>query len=70
MATRLETSYTPTARPGDPIDPPASRRACPAALLVFRTTKAPGGFPHFETYARVTSFFELEPVERPIAACA
>lgn len=58
----LETSYTPTAQPGDPS---TIRQhlvaALPGRLLVFRTTKAPAGFPHFETFRRVTHFFEVEP---------
>ena len=59
----IETSYTPTARPGD-----ASTirqrilAAVPGRLLVFRTIRAPAGFPNFETFARVTSVFELEPL--------
>jgi uncharacterized protein YndB with AHSA1/START domain len=60
----LETSYTPTARPGDPSTIRQHLAAIlPGRLLVFRTTKAPAGFPHFEVYARVTSFFEVEPVD-------
>jgi len=59
----IETSYTPTARPGDPST--IRQRivaAVPERLLVFRTIRAPQGFPDFETYAAVTSIFELEPV--------
>jgi uncharacterized protein YndB with AHSA1/START domain len=60
----LETSYTPTARPGDPSTIRQHLAAIlPGRLLVFRTTKAPAGFPHFDVYARVTSFFEVEPVD-------
>ena len=33
----------------------------PGRLLVFRTVKAPEGFPDFDTYAKVVSAFELEP---------
>ena len=29
--------------------------------MVFRTVKAPEGFPDFDTYAKVVSAFELEP---------
>ncbi len=31
-------------------------------LLVFRTVKAPAGFPDFDTYSKVTSVLQLEPV--------
>lgn len=58
----IETSYAPTARPGDPST--IRQRviaAIPERLLVFRTVRAPQGFPDFETYAEVTSLFELEP---------
>ena len=37
------------------------RPARPAARLPH--DQAPAGFPHFDIYARVTSFFELEPVD-------
>lgn len=58
----LETSYTPAARPGDPSTIRQHLAAIlPGRILVFRTTKAPDGFPHFETFRRVTHFFELEP---------
>ncbi|HYI63581.1 MAG TPA: SRPBCC domain-containing protein [Allosphingosinicella sp.] len=58
----LETSYTPTASPGDPSTIRQHLTAIlPGRTLVFRTTKAPDGFPHFETFRRVTHFFELEP---------
>jgi|GEM_PF-763833 len=59
----IETSYTPTAQSGD-----ASTirqriiAAIPERLLVFRTIRAPERFPHFETYAQVTSIIELEAV--------
>ena len=58
----IETSYTPTAQPGDPST--IRQRivaAVPERLLVFRTVRAPERFPNFETYAQVTSLFELEP---------
>ena len=59
----LETSYTPTARPGDRSTIKQSFVArIPGRLLAFRTIKAPEGFPHFETYGQVTSLFEIEPV--------
>lgn len=59
----IETSYTPTAAPGD-----ASTirqqvlAAIPGRMMAFRTTKAPAGFPDFDAYRGVTSVFELEPV--------
>jgi|GEM_PF-1451456 len=58
----IETSYAPTARPGDPstIRQQILLRL-PERLLVFRTVKAPAGFPDFDTYAKVISAFELEP---------
>jgi len=58
----IETSYTPTARPGDPstIRQQVLLRV-PRRLMVFRTVKAPAGFPDFDTYSRVVSAFELEP---------
>jgi uncharacterized protein YndB with AHSA1/START domain len=58
----IETSCTPTARSGDPT---TIRQRIVASvderLLVFRTTRAPERFPNFETYAEVTSLFELQP---------
>jgi uncharacterized protein YndB with AHSA1/START domain len=59
----IEGSYNPAARPGgsDLIRQQFVARL-PGRLLVFRTTRAPAGFPHFETYARVTNFFELESI--------
>lgn len=58
----IETSYAPTARPGDPstIRQQILLRL-PERLMVFRTVKAPAGFPDFDTYAKVVSAFELEP---------
>ena len=56
----IETSYDPKAAPGaaqtirqqfDRLDPPSS--------LSFRTTKAPAGFPGFETYRNVVTTFTL-----------
>jgi uncharacterized protein YndB with AHSA1/START domain len=58
----IETSYSPDARSGD-----ASTirqlvlAAIPERLLVFRTIKAPQGFPDFDTYRQTTMVFELEP---------
>jgi hypothetical protein len=60
----IESSYDPAARPGGPsIIRQHFLARLPGRLLVFRTTRAPQGFPHFETYARVTSVFEIEPVD-------
>jgi uncharacterized protein YndB with AHSA1/START domain len=58
----IETSYTPTAKPGDPstIRQQVLIRV-PERLMVFRTVKAPDRFPDFDTYAKVVSAFELEP---------
>jgi hypothetical protein len=58
----IETSYTPSAKPGDPstIRQQVLLRM-PERLMVFRTVKAPAGFPDFDTYAKVVSAFELEP---------
>ena len=57
----IETSYTPTAGPGDPstIRQQVLLRV-PGRLMVFRTVKAPDRFPDFDTYAKVVSAFELE----------
>lgn len=61
----LETSYNSADRPGGPntIQQRFIARI-PGRLLVFRTIKAPEGFPHWETYRGVTSVFELEPAGR------
>ena len=58
----IETSYSAAAKPGDPstIRQQVLLRV-PRRLMVFRTVKAPAGFPDFDTYARVVSAFELEP---------
>ncbi|MEO5705598.1 MAG: SRPBCC domain-containing protein [Alteraurantiacibacter sp.] len=57
----LETSYNPSAHPGDPGTIVQQFVATiPGRLLAFRTTKAPAGFAAAETYYRVTSVFELE----------
>ena len=59
----IETSYNPAAQPGDPSTIRQRILArIPGRLLVFRTVKAPQGFPHFETFARTTGFMELEPL--------
>jgi uncharacterized protein YndB with AHSA1/START domain len=58
----LETSYTPGASRGDPS---TIRQQIVARisgrLLVFRTTKAPEGFPNFETFRQVVHVLEVEP---------
>lgn len=58
----IETSYSAAAKPGDPS---TIRQQIllqlPERLLVFRSVKAPAGFPDFDTYAKVVSAFELEP---------
>jgi len=60
----IEGSYTPAARSGDPsIIRQHFFARLPGRLLVFRTTRAPDGFPHFDTYRRVVTFFELEPLD-------
>lgn len=57
----IETSYTPTARSGDPTTIlQGIFVAVPERMLVFRTVRAPAGFPNFETYAQVTSILEIE----------
>ena len=59
----LETSYTSTASRGDPstIRQQILARE-PGRRLVFRTVKAPEGFPHFDAYRLVTVTIELEPL--------
>ena len=57
----METSYSPNSRPGDASTIRQRLVArLPQRILVFRTERAPAGFPHFASFARVTSFFELE----------
>ena len=60
----IEGSYNPQARPGgtDLIRQHVIARL-PGRLLVFRTVRAPQGFPHFDVYQRVTIFMELESVD-------
>ena len=59
----LETSYSPTAQSDDPSTIKQQIVATvPEVLMVFRTVKAPAGFPHFDTYAKVTSVLQLEPL--------
>ena len=59
----LETSYSPTAVPGDgtTIRQLLILRV-PGRILAFRTTKAPEKFPHFDSYKKVTSVIEVEPM--------
>jgi uncharacterized protein YndB with AHSA1/START domain len=59
----LETAYSATARPGDPttIRQQILGRE-PGRRLVFRTVKAPEGFPHFDAYREVVSTIDLEPL--------
>lgn len=60
----IEGSYDPNGRPGDSTSIRQHFLArLPGRLLVFRTVRAPQGFPHFETYARVTIFIELDSVD-------
>lgn len=63
-AETMETSYDPAAAPGGPA---AIRQRldaqAPGRVLVFRTVKAPTGFPHFDSYARVRSAFVMEPLD-------
>jgi len=60
----IEGSYNPAARPGgtDLIRQHFLARL-PGRLLVFRTVRAPQGFPHFDVYSHVTIFIELESVD-------
>lgn len=60
----IEGSYNPQARPGgtDLIRQHVLARL-PGRLLVFRTVRAPQGFPHFDVYSRVTIFIELERID-------
>ena len=59
----LETSYSATAARGDPTTIQQRIAAMvPGRLIVFRTVKAPRGFPNFETFRQVTHMIELEPL--------
>lgn len=61
-ADTIETSYDPAAKPGDTGNIKNQFLArVPGRLLVFRTIKAPAGFPHFEAFKRVNQVFELAP---------
>jgi len=60
----IEGSYDPDARPGAPsLIRQRILARLPGRLMVFRTVRAPQGFPHFDVYQRVTVFFELESVD-------
>ncbi len=56
----IETSYSPGAGSSATIKQQIVTRV-PEIVMVFRTVKAPAGFPDFDTYAKVTSVFQLEP---------
>lgn len=57
----IETSYTPTARPGDATTIRQRILASiPGRMIAFRTVKAPDGFPHFDVFRQTTGLFELE----------
>ena len=58
----LETSYAANAARGD--DTTIRQQIIlkvPERLIAFRTTKAPKGFPHFESFQQTTHWIELEP---------
>ena len=56
----IETSYNPGARPGDAMNIKNEFvSAVPGRQLVFRTIKAPKGFPHFDALSKVSQRFEL-----------
>jgi uncharacterized protein YndB with AHSA1/START domain len=58
----IETSYSVDARPGDATTIRQQLVArIPGRMLAFRTVKAPDGFPHFESYRKVTTIIELSP---------
>ncbi|MGZ8998834.1 MAG: SRPBCC family protein [Allosphingosinicella sp.] len=57
----LETSYDPAAAAGD--GSTIQHRilaSIPGRMMVFRTVKAPDGFPHFDSFSRTTAAIELE----------
>lgn len=59
----IETSYDPAAKPGAPATIRQRILArVPNRALAFRTIKAPAAFPDFDTFAKVTSLFELAPL--------
>lgn len=58
----LETSYSADARAGDPGN--IRQRflfKVPGRMLAWRTIQAPPGFPHADTFYRVTAILDLEP---------
>lgn len=58
----IETSYSPGARPDGPATIKQQIVArVPEVLMVFRTVKAPAGFPDFDSYSKVSSVLQLEP---------
>jgi len=58
----LETSYDPADKPGSATTILQRLLArIPGRVLAYRTVKAPEGFPHWESYRKVVSLFELEP---------
>lgn len=58
----FETSYNPSARPGDPMNIKNEFISeVPRRELVFRTIKAPEGFPHGDALRQVNQKFELIP---------
>jgi uncharacterized protein YndB with AHSA1/START domain len=60
----LETSYSPAATRGDRTTIKQRIAAqLPGRMILFRTIKAPRGFPNFETFKAVTHAIELEPVD-------
>ncbi len=60
----IEGSYDPAARPGAPsLIRQRILARLPGRMMVFRTVRAPQGFPHFDVYSQVTTFFELESVD-------
>ena len=60
----LETSYSAAASPSDATTIRQQILVSePGRRLVFRTVKAPEGFPHFEAYRQVTVTLALEPLD-------
>ena len=59
----LETSYSAAASPGDATTIRQQILVSePGRRLVFRTVKAPDGFPHFDAYREVVNTITLEPM--------
>lgn len=58
----IETSYSPRARPGGAATIKQQIIArVPEVLMIFRTVKAPSGFPDLDTYTKVVSVLQVEP---------